>query len=210
MQIKTLANALVFVTALVIATPPACFISCINNIARWCPNHHLDFRCMCDNTPAVIDCLVDICPYGNFFGARDHFWGTCVERLNGNQAIPGRAGSTRDGLFEGDEGDWDGFDDDFEDNSEEDFDGGHDNVEDFTETHTRSDLYQDHSLNGIGASNPQPAHSDQQIPTKSNQAEQEKQEEERKVTEVPLQEEQLTSNSTANTTPISEHANRPY
>lgn len=27
----------------------------------------------------LVGCLVDICPYGNFESARDHFFGTCLE-----------------------------------------------------------------------------------------------------------------------------------
>ena len=27
----------------------------------------------------LVSCLVDICPYGNFESARDHFLGTCLE-----------------------------------------------------------------------------------------------------------------------------------
>ncbi|CCH46339.1 Midasin [Wickerhamomyces ciferrii] len=64
------------------ATPPACFLSCVQVIARWCERAHADFRCVCENSPSLVGCLVDICPYGNFFSARDHFWGTCLERLS--------------------------------------------------------------------------------------------------------------------------------
>ncbi|ODV74108.1 uncharacterized protein CYBJADRAFT_162268, partial [Cyberlindnera jadinii NRRL Y-1542] len=72
---------LTFVASLVVSTPPACFLSCIDHMARTCEESHTDFECFCDNSPSVLGCLVDICPYGTFFSARDHFWGTCVEML---------------------------------------------------------------------------------------------------------------------------------
>ncbi|KAH3686336.1 hypothetical protein WICPIJ_002698 [Wickerhamomyces pijperi] len=74
-------SLLLLFTPQALATPPACFLSCVQVIARWCDEGHADFRCICDNSPSLVGCLVDICPYGNFFSARDHFWGTCLERL---------------------------------------------------------------------------------------------------------------------------------
>lgn len=64
---------------LVAATPPACFLSCTNEVAKSCPNGHADIRCLCTFHASVLGCLVDICPYGNFESARDHFEGTCLE-----------------------------------------------------------------------------------------------------------------------------------
>ncbi|SGZ47202.1 CIC11C00000001789 [Sungouiella intermedia] len=63
----------------VAATPPACFLSCINEAARNCPRKHSDLRCLCRSQDILIGCFVDICPYGNFESARDHFLGTCME-----------------------------------------------------------------------------------------------------------------------------------
>lgn len=65
--------------AVVAATPPACFLSCVNEGAARCPRKHPDIQCFCKDQAALIGCLVDICPYGNFESARDHFLGTCLE-----------------------------------------------------------------------------------------------------------------------------------
>lgn len=62
-----------------LATPPACFLSCISEVARQCPGEHSDIRCICNKRDSVIGCLVDICPYGTFESSRDHFLGTCLE-----------------------------------------------------------------------------------------------------------------------------------
>ncbi|ODQ79439.1 hypothetical protein BABINDRAFT_167298 [Babjeviella inositovora NRRL Y-12698] len=63
------------------ATPPACFLACIGEIARWCPNNHADIPCICENRASVVGCLVDVCPFTHFNAARDHFLGTCIEHL---------------------------------------------------------------------------------------------------------------------------------
>lgn len=67
------------VVTLVEATPPACFLSCTNEIAALCDSHHMGFRCICAYETKLVACLVDICPYGNFESARDHYLGTCME-----------------------------------------------------------------------------------------------------------------------------------
>lgn len=72
--------ALIFV-CLVAATPPACFLSCINELARSCPENQVDIQCLCSVKDSLLGCLVDICPYGNFESARDHYLGTCLEHL---------------------------------------------------------------------------------------------------------------------------------
>lgn len=66
-------------SSLVTATPPACFLSCINEIAAVCPSEHMGFRCICGYETKLVECLVDICPYGSFESARDHYLGTCME-----------------------------------------------------------------------------------------------------------------------------------
>lgn len=71
-----------FLIGMGMSTPPACFLSCTNVISKWCDRDHSDFRCICDNSPSLVGCLVDVCPYGDFLNARDHFWGTCLERLS--------------------------------------------------------------------------------------------------------------------------------
>jgi hypothetical protein len=43
--------------------------------------------------------LLDICSSGNFFRARDHFWGTCIERLNNKPNT--RAFAVSDDLYDG-------------------------------------------------------------------------------------------------------------
>ncbi|EMG46345.1 hypothetical protein G210_3406 [Candida maltosa Xu316] len=64
---------------LVIATPPACFLTCTYEIAQNCPNSFNDLTCICINEDSIIGCLVDICPFGAFLSARDHYIGTCLE-----------------------------------------------------------------------------------------------------------------------------------
>lgn len=66
-------------SVLAAATPPACFLSCINENAVHCARKHSDLRCLCQRHDPLIGCLVDICPYGAFDSARDHFVGTCME-----------------------------------------------------------------------------------------------------------------------------------
>ena len=68
-----------FYLRLAVATPPACFLSCINEMSYYCGNGHMDFSSLCAREETLIQCLVDICPYGTFLSARDHFLGTCME-----------------------------------------------------------------------------------------------------------------------------------
>ncbi|KAK6456826.1 uncharacterized protein RJT20DRAFT_1414 [Scheffersomyces xylosifermentans] len=63
----------------VVATPPACFLSCVSEIARTCVRNKADLTCICANEDSLVGCLVDICPYGTFLSARDHYLGTCME-----------------------------------------------------------------------------------------------------------------------------------
>ncbi|EGW32091.1 uncharacterized protein SPAPADRAFT_61171 [Spathaspora passalidarum NRRL Y-27907] len=61
-------------------TPPACFLSCISEVTRSLCDYGLpDLTCACKNENSLTGCLVDICPYGTFLSARDHFIGTCLE-----------------------------------------------------------------------------------------------------------------------------------
>lgn len=73
---------LILITSLFIsftlATPPACFLSCINELSRDCGGHS-NMTCLCNIQDEVTGCLVDICPYGSFESARDHYYGTCLE-----------------------------------------------------------------------------------------------------------------------------------
>ena len=71
--------SIIIYIVLVAATPPACFLSCINEVARSCPYEHRDLRCLCLNKDSVFGCMIDICPWGNFDAGRDHFLGTCLE-----------------------------------------------------------------------------------------------------------------------------------
>lgn len=68
---------ILFVT--VISTPPACFISCTSEIGRKCPGGLTDLTCLCSKEDDIVACLVDICPFGTFLSARDHYIGTCLE-----------------------------------------------------------------------------------------------------------------------------------
>lgn len=74
---------------LVLATPPACFLSCINEVSKSCEFGHVDLRCLCGRKDEILGCLVDICPYGTFESSRDHYLGTCLEHnLPAHQAPP--------------------------------------------------------------------------------------------------------------------------
>lgn len=68
-----------FLASFVHATPPACFLSCIAETAKECPSGLQSISCLCSKSDVLVSCLVDICPYGNFESARDHFLGTCLE-----------------------------------------------------------------------------------------------------------------------------------
>ncbi|CAH6723831.1 hypothetical protein CLIB1444_21S00364 [[Candida] jaroonii] len=70
---------IIYLVTLAIATPPACFLSCINEVAKSCEYNHRDLTCLCQKKDEIFGCLVDICPYGNFESARDHYLGTCLE-----------------------------------------------------------------------------------------------------------------------------------
>lgn len=80
---------------IVIATPPACFLSCINEVAKESRKLLTDLTSLCAKQEQVLGCLVDICPYGTFESSRDHYFGTCLEHgkpTNGNYPpgyIPG-------------------------------------------------------------------------------------------------------------------------
>ncbi|CAI5759760.1 unnamed protein product [Candida verbasci] len=69
---------LVFIS-LVISTPPACFLSCMSEIAISKCSSLSNLTCCCINEDSIIGCLIDICPYGVFLSARDHYLGTCLE-----------------------------------------------------------------------------------------------------------------------------------
>ncbi|GEQ70225.1 hypothetical protein JCM33374_g3901 [Metschnikowia sp. JCM 33374] len=64
---------------LVIATPPACFIRCINSISNICEKNQADIQCLCKIHEAVNQCIALHCPADHFYSARDHFSGTCSE-----------------------------------------------------------------------------------------------------------------------------------
>ncbi|KAI5964284.1 uncharacterized protein KGF55_002226 [Candida pseudojiufengensis] len=62
------------------STPPSCFLSCISEISKInCSNNLSNLGCICLNEDQIVGCLIDICPYGTFNSARDHFLGTCLE-----------------------------------------------------------------------------------------------------------------------------------
>ncbi|GMG30951.1 unnamed protein product [Ambrosiozyma monospora] len=37
--------------------------------------------CLCEKRTEFLGCLTDVCPFGNFFPARDHYLGTCLEHI---------------------------------------------------------------------------------------------------------------------------------
>lgn len=77
--IKVLAGLFFLAAVRVTAIPPACFLSCVSEVSRTCPHKLDDIPCVCAKKNVLIGCLVDICPYGVFDAARDHFLGTCLE-----------------------------------------------------------------------------------------------------------------------------------
>lgn len=77
--IKILTGLFFLAVAKVAAIPPACFLSCVSEVSRTCLHNLEDIPCVCAKKNILIGCLVDICPYGVFDAARDHFLGTCLE-----------------------------------------------------------------------------------------------------------------------------------
>ncbi|KAG7663564.1 uncharacterized protein J8A68_002950 [[Candida] subhashii] len=75
------------------ATPPSCFLSCVGEVTRDCHSKLTDVTCACISEDKLIGCLVDICPYGTFLSARDHFMGTCLE--HGRPTVTNRIGGRR-------------------------------------------------------------------------------------------------------------------
>lgn len=76
--ISTLLIILVL-TQCVYSIPPACFLSCIAEVSRTCRHSLRHLSCVCIREDQIVGCLIDICPFGNFNSARDHFLGTCLE-----------------------------------------------------------------------------------------------------------------------------------
>lgn len=80
--LKIVIEILTTVVCLVAATsPPAAVLHCINVKAPECSNRHSDYACICSHVDAILYCLAIHSPYGNYLEARDHFLGTCVERI---------------------------------------------------------------------------------------------------------------------------------
>lgn len=61
------------------ATPPSCFVECINSIAHICPQRQNDLACICNQSRSVMNCITDSCWGITYYSSRDHFAGTCVE-----------------------------------------------------------------------------------------------------------------------------------
>lgn len=78
---------------IVAATPPACFLSCINEVAHDCPRSLVDLLCLCAAKDTLLSCFIDLCPVGNFYSARDHYLGTCLEHNHPPDAIQARPSS---------------------------------------------------------------------------------------------------------------------
>lgn len=79
-----------FVASLVTATPPACFLSCLSQVAAVCLNLS-DLSCLCSSQDCVIPCLENRCPGIAFLSSRDHYWGTCMEHrydIQSNCLVP--------------------------------------------------------------------------------------------------------------------------
>lgn len=70
---------IVFFIPFALTTPPACFLGCINAIAHICPQKRNDVECLCAQAQLVLDCITELCWGINYYSARDHFKGTCME-----------------------------------------------------------------------------------------------------------------------------------
>ncbi|KAG7889614.1 hypothetical protein KL935_000426 [Ogataea polymorpha] len=73
--------SLIACAAMAVAMPPACTLACVNDQAHLCAKSHLDFSCLCASRAHILRCLIDKCPFGNYLPARDHYLGTCIERI---------------------------------------------------------------------------------------------------------------------------------
>lgn len=71
-------SLVIFYFALVSATPPACFLSCLSQVARACSSPS-DVSCLCNSLDCLIPCFENRCPGSTFLSSRDHYWGTCKE-----------------------------------------------------------------------------------------------------------------------------------
>ncbi|OBA20083.1 hypothetical protein METBIDRAFT_212589 [Metschnikowia bicuspidata var. bicuspidata NRRL YB-4993] len=70
---------LLLIFSLASATPPACFLDCINRLSHICAKNQADIRCLCQIHQAVNQCSHRFCLREDFLSARDHFAGTCIE-----------------------------------------------------------------------------------------------------------------------------------
>lgn len=91
---------IIYFISLVVATPPACFLSCINEVAKSCEFNHRDLTCLCQKKDEIFGCLVDICPYGNFESARDHYLGTCLEHNRPHSPYEGKESTSSETMTE--------------------------------------------------------------------------------------------------------------
>ncbi|WPK24682.1 hypothetical protein PUMCH_001965 [Australozyma saopauloensis] len=62
-----------------LATPPACFLGCINVIAHICPRQRSDLECLCRHSRIAMDCIANLCWGVSYYSSQDHFRGTCME-----------------------------------------------------------------------------------------------------------------------------------
>lgn len=62
-------------------SPPAAILHCVNEVAHGCSGFHSNYACICGNRDRVLYCLATVSPYGNYLEARDHFLGTCIDRV---------------------------------------------------------------------------------------------------------------------------------
>lgn len=76
---------LLLYSALALATPPACFVKCINEVAHNCPANQADVHCICNAHTLVNQCIALHCYGIHFLSSTDHFYGTCLEHGVGFQ-----------------------------------------------------------------------------------------------------------------------------
>ncbi|GME86025.1 unnamed protein product [Ambrosiozyma monospora] len=64
-----------------VSTAPWCSLDCAVSIAKTCPDQLTDLSCLCEKKTEFLDCLTDVCPDDNYYAARDHYLGTCLEHI---------------------------------------------------------------------------------------------------------------------------------
>lgn len=67
---------------LVNATPPACFLACINKLSQNCNNDQSGIPCLCDLKVMMLQCGNAKCSPKDYNAFKDHYLGTCLYYKN--------------------------------------------------------------------------------------------------------------------------------